>query len=217
MDTLFEIFKIAFPPTAIVAGVVYLLRKYIDNRFARGLESFKLDLQLESEKSKMQFQTTLQAQLFEFQTKFSLFHQKQAEIVAELYKLLSDVCAEISQLTAPLQFEDRTPLADKKKKVANSFNDLSTFFSRHRIYFSVQICEKVDAVLKHMRDALIDFDTAHTFGMQSSDTYKPDQTGLWVKAWKTLDKQIPPLMKELETYFKRILSGDLAQTVGGSS
>jgi len=205
METLFKIFEIVFAPTAIVAGIVYLLRKYLDTHFTKELEKFKSNLQSESERSKIEFQTSLEAKLFEFQTKFSVFHAKQAEIVAEFYKQFADVYSEISRLTAPLQFEDGIPLKNKKKKAFDLFNELAVFFSRNRIYFNEDLCVKISSVLKLMQSALIEFDVAHIYGMQGSESYKRDDTNKWHEAWKTVDEKIPPLLRELEVYFRAIL------------
>jgi len=38
-----------------------------------------------------------------------------------------------------------------------------------------------------------------------NDEYKPDNTGLWVQAYKRVRDDIPPILKDLESEFKQIL------------
>ena len=80
-----EILKLIFTPAAIIAAFVYLLQKYFEKTINKDLEKYKNDLRTELELIKAKLQNELDIKLFEYQTKFSLFHQKQAAITAELY------------------------------------------------------------------------------------------------------------------------------------
>jgi hypothetical protein len=205
--SLTEIFQIVFAPTAIVAGVTYLLRKYLDMHFVKELEQFKNKLQSESEKSKIEFKTHLEAKLFEYQTKFSLYHSKQADTVAELYGFLADTATEIEQLTFFMQPPTGVSVKEKKDKANELFRQLSIFHRRHRIYFSNDLNQKIRSVTDLMGKSLSQFDVAHTWGMQGGNNYGSDWTGAWQQAWDTISNGLPPLMNELEIYFHDILEG----------
>ena len=207
MDMLTKIFGLIFTPTAIVAGVVYILRKYFDNHVAKELELFKHDLQSQSETARIQFQTNLEARLFEFQTKFSLYHQKQAEIVAELYGHLMNVMAETALLTNPAGFSTEISLKTRKDNAATLYTNLFTFYTRHRIYFSGELDQKIFSVISLMGDALREFDKAHRVGMGGGSEYMPDDTGGWEHAWTKISQETPPVMREVEDYFRSILEG----------
>ena len=60
---------------------------------------------------------------------------------------------------------------------------------------------RTDKLLKMFRDALIRFNQSQS----GEDGYKPDKTGLWMKSFEIVDKEIPPILSELESDFKEIL------------
>lgn len=182
MDTIFKLFEIIFSPVAIVAGVVYLLRKYLDTHFANQVEQFKSTLQLEAVKSQAEFTTNLEAKLFEFQTKFSLYHSKQADAVAELYGLLADAKSNIEQLTFFMQPSSGVSLKERKDKANEIYAELSKYHRHHRIYFSNELSQKIESAINVMSQSLSQFDVAHTWGMHGSDKYTSDDTGAWHKA-----------------------------------
>jgi hypothetical protein len=52
-----------------------------------------------------------------------------------------------------------------------------------------------------IRTVLIEFDTAQ----MGNDKYRSDQTGLWMKAFKRLQDEVPPILAELECEFQELL------------
>jgi hypothetical protein len=104
MTNLNTILALILTPTFVVGGIVFILRKFFDQLLSRDLENFKVRLQVEFEHSKLRLENELQARLFEFQTKFSSYHQKQTDTIEELYEMLSETETIISQLVHPLQF-----------------------------------------------------------------------------------------------------------------
>ncbi len=207
MDTLLKISEIILSPVVIGAGVWYLLRKYLDTHFTKEVEQFKSTLQLEAVKSQAEFTTNLKATLFEFQTKFSLFHSKQADAVAELYGLLADAKSHIEKLTFIMQPSSGVTLKESKDKAYEIYAELSRYHHHHRIYFSDELNQKIESAIDVMSHSLSQFDVAHTWGMHSGDKYTSDDTGAWRKAWETISTELPPLMRELETHFHNILEG----------
>jgi hypothetical protein len=77
MGTLETIIALIFLPSSIVAGLVFILRKFFEQALLRDIERFKVGLQSELEQSKLRLENVLQTKYFEFQTKFSSYHQKQ--------------------------------------------------------------------------------------------------------------------------------------------
>lgn len=206
MESITEIIKLVFTPAAIIASLVYLFQKYFEKALNKNLEKYKNDLKTELELTKAKLQNELDIKLFEYQTKFSLFHQKQATITAELYKKLYYSSNSIVDLTKPIQIGGQKDLNLKKKETAEILNDLINFFNENRIYFNEEICKKLDEIIKVIRDALIEFDIAHNFGMNGSESYKKDDSELWLEAWKIINTKLPTINKELEKFLRDILT-----------
>jgi uncharacterized membrane-anchored protein YhcB (DUF1043 family) len=82
-----EIAKIAVPSLValIVPFVTYrwLTRRMADYQtiLSKEIEDYKKDISKELENYKFQLQSDFQTKFYEFQTRYSLFHQKQAEVM----------------------------------------------------------------------------------------------------------------------------------------
>jgi vacuolar-type H+-ATPase catalytic subunit A/Vma1 len=190
-----DIFQYIGSPLVIIGAVTYLLRKFLDLSVESKLEEFKIILQADADKK-----------LFEYQTTFATLHQKRSDLIAELYKQLSITYGNLCDLTQIIQFAGGPTLPEKKKTTRETFNNLSSYFSQHRIYFSVDLCNKMETVIKMIKDAFIEFDTAHTYGMQNSSEYTADHTGLWVKSWEKVTQEIPPVLNTIEEEFRSLLN-----------
>lgn len=111
-----EIFKLVFAPAALIAGFVYLFQKLFEKNLSKDIEKYKNQLKTELESAKLKLENELSIQLFQYQTKFSLFHQKQASLTAELYKKLVISSKSISNLVRQYQSSDQNNLNEKKKR-----------------------------------------------------------------------------------------------------
>ena len=200
-----EIVKLIFTPIAIIFVFVYFFQKIFEKNLSKDIEKYKNQLETELESAKLKMENELNIRLFQYQTKFSLFHQKQASLTAELYKKLVIASKSITGLVKQYQPAEQLNLNEKKKETSKLWIDLSSFLDENRIYFDENICEKMDSIIEITSDAFSEFDFAHTFAMQGSDSYKPDETGMWLKASKELKEKLPPLKNELEKFLRNIL------------
>ena len=83
-----QLLALILTPTLAVAAMAWLIRKFFERGLQRDLERFKNELELER---------------FEYQTKFSIIHQKRAEIVSGLYSRLARARAHLGNLVAVFQ------------------------------------------------------------------------------------------------------------------
>lgn len=201
-----EIFKIVFAPSAVVIGVVYILRKYLDKSFEKDLEKYKIELSNEYEISKLSFENELKIKFYEYQTRFSNYHQTQIKLTAKLFKLFNRATNAIYELVKPLQMGGKNDLKEKKIKTAQEFNELSNFYSNNRIYFDENICAKMDQIMEVLIDSFVSFDTAHVFSMDDSDSYKIDDSGLWIEAYNKFKDNVPTLRSDIEDSFRKIIT-----------
>lgn len=192
-----------------------LLARDIENHkqtLARDTEVYKANLQAELEFSKLRLQNTLQTEFFRYQTKFSLFHAKQAEIIGETYSLLVGALQSITSLVNPLQMSGDKPKEEKFKEAAEKFNKLSDFFSKHRIYFDEDICTRMDELLSKMHKAFLNY----SFGQQGP-AYTSEKSPPLREAWNAVKDEIPVIEKALQRQFRRILSDESIGIIEQSS
>ena len=172
-------------PVVVVGAVTWLLRGIIAQGFARDLQRYKSELEQEN---------------FEHRERFSLIHQRRAEVISTLYGRIARTMAVTGDLIGIFQ-QGGQSLIEKKKKAANINNGMSSYFFENRLFLPHATAQKTEQLVMAIRDVLIEFDTAQ----MGNDDYKPDQTGLWIQAYKRLRDEVPPILKELEDEFKELL------------
>lgn len=149
--------------------------------------------------SRSLFNHLLNKDLAQFQTKFSIFHQKQAAVIAELYSHLANSKQLLVDLTFVVQTNPK-PLSEKKTNTNFALTEFSTFYLKHKIYFNSELCNKIENVLKLMKEAFIEF-----YSYQDGETYDPKKNVGWKNSWEKVDNEIKPLTEELETEFRKII------------
>jgi hypothetical protein len=172
-------------PAVVVGAIAWLLRGIVSQGFARDLQRYKSELDRQD---------------FEHRERFSLIHQRRAEVIATFYGKIARTKSVVADLVGIFQ-QGGQSLMEKKKKAADIFNDMSAYFFENRIFLPHETAEKAEKLVMTIRDVLIEFDTAQ----MGNDEYKPDQTGLWVQAFKRLRDEVPPILSELEHEFKELL------------
>ena len=200
MSIIETIIVLIFLPSSIVAGIIFVLRKFFEQALTRDIERFKGNLQSELEQTKLQFANELQRKYFEFQTKFSSYHQKQVEVIGELYGMLNETEWSVIELVHPMQSGVGRTITEKVHETYGKCVELSRFFSKHRIYLNEDICQIMDTIITELRKSIIKFDVSH---MNVSGN--PD-LDMWLEAWKVMEEELPRLKKALENQFRRNLS-----------
>ncbi|WP_083005352.1 hypothetical protein [Halomonas sp. GT] len=78
---------------------------------------------------------------------------------------------------------------------------MSAYFYQNRIFLPNDAADKAETLIGTLRDVLIEFDTAQ----MGNEEYKSDETGLWMQSYKRLREEVPPVLNELESEFKKLL------------
>ena len=199
MQMIIGILEIVLAPTLIVAAVAWLARTFFKQGLSRDIEKFKARLKAEQNHANSTLQAQLDARLFEHQTRFSTYHQKQSEVLAKTYELLFDPYQHIRELVHPLD-EHGDPSPERRQEVIDMFNDLSGYFNKNRIYLPETICDKMDVVLHSMKEALRN----NLLGRREQGSNLG--LTLWQDSWKTMEEKVPPLIDELEQEFRKSVS-----------
>ncbi len=177
------------------------MRTLFQQGLQRDIEKFKARLQSEQNTAQATLQTQLQAQLFEYQARFSTFHTKQSEVLGRTYELLFDPYEHIKDYVHPIDING-PPSQEQLEQIVSKFNDLTGYFHKNRIYLPENVCFKMDSLLKEMKSAL----------QQNVRARQKELPGtnfeLWQSSWQSMENKVPPLMKELEQEFRKSVSLD---------
>lgn len=180
-----QLIGLIITPVVVVGAIAWFLKGLIAQGFTRDLQRFKSELEQES---------------FERRERFSLIHQRRAEVIATLYGKIARTKALTADLVGIFQ-QGGQSLIEKKKRVSDVYNDMSSYYFENRLFLPRETAEKTEQLVMTLRDVLIEFDTAQ----MGNDEYKPDKSGLWKQAYQRLRDEVPPILEELEGEFKDIL------------
>jgi hypothetical protein len=201
MSTIQSILTIILAPTLIVGAIAFVLREFFRHGLLRDLEDFKARLQAEAEQSKLRMESDLRSTQFAFQTKFSLYHQRQADVIEALYEKLAETERIVKQLVSPVQSSEGRTKEDRFSEADQAKVDLARFVDKKRIYFDEGICSHLDSIIITLQKALAGF-----YVSQREEKCDRADTQLWLEAWGVMEKEVPPVRKALEQQFRQILS-----------
>lgn len=175
----------------LLAAIGFLIKSLTAQALARDIEKFKADLQIEAHR-----RTTV----------FSRLHEKRAETIAEIYKLLVEAELAVRSMVAPMQ---TIAEADADTKMAASAAAIEKFrdkFEASRIWFKPATCEKTDAVLTELRSIHNFFNIVVRGRARGKDSDGDPKH--WGPTWERVEKQIPTLKAALEQDFRELLGVD---------
>lgn len=214
----FEVAKILVPSlTALIvpfAAGWLIARKLEDYKkeISRELEDYKKDISKEIESYKAQ----LQAQNYEFQTKFSLFHEREAEAVLDLYQLISEIHSKFAMmrtffrnaLLSPLEAKSRLlvtgkTIAEHFAETEQKCQEFNQNFHKNRILLDEETCEKSLEIINLLVNCMNRFEDllkndSQNLKLQNSDTLQVDS---WLENLSNVEKL-------LRTKFRGFLSAE---------
>ncbi|MFZ1291434.1 MAG: hypothetical protein WAR79_15170 [Melioribacteraceae bacterium] len=124
--------------------------------------------------------------------KFSVYHERQALVIAKLYKLLVKALDDIYDLSVPN--ETRLETANKSSYA------LKVYYKNHRIYLDEELKTKIEEVIKLMFESIVDYDFSQW------DTDMNEKSTYLKSAYKKIDEHAFPISEELENKFRELLS-----------
>lgn len=181
---------------ALLLVIAFLGRSLANNLFTKDLEKFKADLEVAA---------------IEHQIRFSKLHEKRADVLAELYKLLVLATSETRSFVSLIEWAGEP---DKKQKYQNAMNaiyDFFRFFDQHRIYIPEALCASVDDFVQKLRKPTIEFGVFVTYEHLSLRNEEA-RFKAWTTAWESVENDVPQLRSALEAEFRNLLGATTVRT-----
>ena len=164
------------------------------------LENYRNELNKGLETHKVQLQSEFQKNFYEFQTRFSILHQKKAEAIKDLFALLAETEFILNSVSIPYYPYDNADFNRRRRRQSLEIYEKTLFFFiKNRIYFDEELCVKIDEILKEMSDFI---------GLLINTESKNYLTSLksYNMTYKKINKKIKPIRKELENTFRLLLA-----------
>jgi len=184
------------------AGSLILARWLFSHLLHRDLEKYKAELQLKNELEMERLRSELRVAAHERETVFSRLHDRQAGVVAELYKLLIEARAAFTEFMRVLRLDDGSTEEERAHRAQDAFAAFQEYFRTHAIFLDESLCEKIDGALRLLWDKGMEF-AAHAQLRERS--FHRDLGDGQFKAWKELDTRLPEIQKDIEERFRTLL------------
>jgi hypothetical protein len=187
----------------LLAAFCWLAREIIKQLLSRDIEKFKANLQMESQREIAHLKSSLELVAFEHQTRFSVLHEKRAEIIANLYGKIVDLY-KAANFVRLFQSMNDSEKEKKCKLLLDTFDSSRDFFGKHRIYFDKDCCAKI---VSFMDKLSIAFGTLASFveGREAIKLDDDQEYEEWDKAMRIMEQEIPVVKNALEESFRELL------------
>lgn len=192
MDFASQLLVLILTPSAVVAGMAYLLKGFFNRALDRDLVRYKNELMRQN---------------YEFRTRFSLMHEKRAEVISEFYSRMVDAVDHLRSLTAVLRKARKKSLDEQKEETLDNLREMKRFFRKHRIYFDESTADKIESLIGVITESFAEFGVAQP-GEEIEHGPRSDP-GMWQSAYERVSKEVEPIKQELEDTFKDHLHVDV--------
>jgi hypothetical protein len=185
--------------TGFASGAFVFLAKILSKHLlSMDLERFKAELRANNEKELERLKADLRIAAFQQETTFAKLHEKRAEIIAELYAKLVAVHTATKLLVSPIELDGGAGRQQRNQEAMDAAREFSRYYAAHQIYLEESLCE---LLWRFDRDIL----KAWCMHGESLETGKDGLTVLKDEAWQHLEERVPPIRKEIETTFRKLI------------
>jgi hypothetical protein len=201
-------FVAAATPVAILAVGAAIARSVWRHVLDRNIESFKQNLTSLTSQESERFRHSLELVATEHQIRFSRFHERRAEVIAELYAKLVEASWQMGRFVSWIDYEGDPTKGQKYVDAMNATADAFRFFDRNRLFLSAKAADLIDSLTAEMRSAMIAFGVhVQLEERERHDVGRDEKMQAWKKAHEFFERDLPQLRKELESELQHLLIG----------
>jgi hypothetical protein len=145
-----EILKFFLSVSCITAIIIYVGKKLVDKTLDAGIEKYKNNLNKELES----FKSDLNRFNIEHQIKYNKLYEQRGEKIKELYQLIYELEKKLKFFTSVFQGPEWSAETERGEAVRIHVLNLEDVLELNRIYFSDDLCIKVELIIKESRDIM---------------------------------------------------------------
>jgi hypothetical protein len=198
-------FAIAGGGTGLAFSAAWLIRAIFTHKLTKDVERFKSELNAKANSKIEQLRSALQIAAIEHQVRFSNLHEKQAQVIAELYALLVELFEQSRSFVHTSSGGNPSPEHRQEYfKAVLRIREFVLFVDKHRIYLPGEVCILVDKVLDPLKRAVTD---VGVYG-NIDPTNDPQLTEIgekFTKAYSAFEIDVPAAQEALAHAFRSIL------------
>ena len=199
-----EILKYLGTATLLTAVVGWLIRSIIIHFLSKDIDTFRNKLQAQSNIELEKTKHELHLIAFEHDKKAHLLHERRAQAISELYSRLIEFIWAAGDFSSIMEWSGEPSKEEKAIKLYEKTQSFSDYFNKNKIYFSKDVCEKVETVFEEINASMIKFRVLMSMrkeGVGDSKEYHK----AWMDAWNLMKDRVPSLREKIEDEFRVIL------------
>lgn len=209
MNPWIEAFVAAVTPAAVLGVGAAFAASVWRHTLTRNVESFKHSLTDIAAKESQRLRHSLELAATEHRVRFTRFHERRAEVVADVYAKLVEASWEMGRFVSFIDYQSDPPKEQKYIDAMNSTAEAFRFFDRNRLFLSKKAADLIDSLTGDMRNAMNAFGVHVQLSAQPCDAqFRDEKLQAWIKAQEFFAKDLPRLRKELEAELQRLLVGE---------
>jgi len=176
--------------------------------FSKDIEKYKQELISQTEQHRIELDKILEthrSSLNLLNAKNSRLHDKQLQIITELYKrivVMERAFREMTSLFKKVYSDMEKEEQERVKCAEDSYNEYLIFYTENKIFFSEETSEFLDILRKQIWESNWDYTYKQRMG---SDDRKTN----WERfenAGKIISEKVPEVLKQLERNFRQLLT-----------
>jgi hypothetical protein len=125
-------------------------------------------------------------------------HNRRAEIIDNLYKLIVQTEERFTSMAAILEFPNQPSKQEKAKLASDSARELVNYFTDNEIYFDDELSNKISNLLRMLEEVYRNFQV-------SQDDRSGRSVDLWIDAWTKVKQDVPILKRVIKEEFQKII------------
>jgi hypothetical protein len=186
--------------TIAVAAVAWLARTIVTHFLSKDVEKYKQQLQDAHARAIEQLRNDLKMQALEHEVRFRKMHERQAEIISEVYAGLRELHHACHSFVNPFDSVGEPDKEGKHKIVVETSRKFYDKFDPARLYLPPDISAQIDSFFEELAKITNDF----ARGLRD-EKRGGESVDHWSKGWKAVDEKARPLFEQIRAEFQRII------------
>jgi hypothetical protein len=213
-----EMILTALGSQTVVLGVLGFVGRALGKHWLdKDLKEFELKLKASADEKITALAHDLEKAKLEHQVRFSKLHERRAEVISQVYELLTDFYGSSQVFTSVVSYGGDPPREEKYKKALEDGAKLYLYFDRNRIWLPASVCEQIEKFVRDMRIAVDRLGVYLPYLGKDGEVTPPhifkQHLDAWQGASESFRDEIPKARGLLEAELRQIL-GDAPSVPG---
>jgi sensor c-di-GMP phosphodiesterase-like protein len=190
---------------ACITAAGWLATKFIENRLNREIENYKASLKTESDKEIEKLKVALQVSAKDREIAVNWLHQKRAGAIETIYGALVDLQFTVRSVLDFCSSREPEEIRRLSNTAMSKLRGVYTDYVKAKIFLSPDTCVKIELVINHVQDSVLAY---HGTLAVYDDHELSSLVEFKNNMWQELNEHLPQAISELESDFRKVLSGE---------